>query len=386
MNNNKRIIGLDVLRSIAIILVMLMHSGSMFLPLARLPLIGNIVGKLLAIIIPVGYLGVELFFVLSGYLIGSILIKLFSDNKKPIFKEIKQFWIRRWLRTLPNYYFVLLINYVVFVFILNSYPFNWKYLFFIQNFISVQPSFFRESWSLAVEEWSYFLLPIIMFVCFVLFKKSSSKFLILLSICLIILLSFCVKFAFLFTNFHQFIPFDEQLRKVVLFRLDAIMYGFLMAWLMHYFSSFFLKHKIIFLLLGLFFLVILVWYFYINGNFELENQTSNFIIVFINRMFWIPLVGVSFSFMIPFFATLISFNNNILNTVFMFISKISYSLYLIHFPVYALIFFKKLPFLNIQQSLYNIMSYFTVCFVIAYLLYRFWELPFLKWRDNKFKN
>lgn len=386
MNNNKRIIGLDVLRSIAIILVMLMHSGSMFLPLARLPLIGNIVGKLLAIIIPVGYLGVELFFVLSGYLIGSILIKLFSDNKKPIFKEIKQFWIRRWLRTLPNYYFVLLINYIVFVFILNSYPFNWKYLFFIQNFISVQPSFFRESWSLAVEEWSYFLLPIIMFVCFVLFKKSSSKFLILLSICLIILLSFCVKFAFLFTNFHQFIPFDEQLRKVVLFRLDAIMYGFLMAWLMHYFSSFFLKHKIIFLLLGLFFLVILVWYFYINGNFELENQTSNFIIVFINRMFWIPLVGVSFSFMIPFFATLISFNNNILNTVFMFISKISYSLYLIHFPVYALIFFKKLPFLNIQQSLYNIMSYFTVCFVIAYLLYRFWELPFLKWRDNKFKN
>lgn len=386
MNNNKRIIGLDVLRSIAIILVMLMHSGSMFLPLAKLPLIGNIVGKLLAIIIPVGYLGVELFFVLSGYLIGSILIKLFSDNKKPIFKEIKQFWIRRWLRTLPNYYFVLLINYIVFVFILNSYPFNWKYLFFIQNFISVQPSFFRESWSLAVEEWSYFLLPIIMFVCFVLFKKSSSKFLILLSICLIILLSFCVKFAFLFTNFHQFIPFDEQLRKVVLFRLDAIMYGFLMAWLMHYFSSFFLKHKIIFLLLGLFFLVILVWYFYINGNFELDNQTSNFIIVFINRMFWIPLVGVSFSFMIPFFATLISFNNNILNTVFMFISKISYSLYLIHFPVYALIFFKKLPFLNIQQSLYNIMSYFTVCFVIAYLLYRFWELPFLKWRDNKFKN
>ena len=188
------------------------------------------------------------------------------------------------------------------------------------------------------------------------------------------------------SHFHQFIPFDEQLRKVVLFRLDAIMYGFLMAWWMHYFSSFFLKHKIIFLLLGLFFLVILVWYFYINGNFELENQTSNFIIVFINRMFWIPLVGVSFSFMIPFFATLISFNNNILNTVFMFISKISYSLYLIHFPVYALIFFKKLPFLNIQQSLYNIMSYFTVCFVIAYLLYRFWELPFLKWRDNKFKN
>jgi|JI6StandDraft_1071083.scaffolds.fasta_scaffold113173_2 peptidoglycan/LPS O-acetylase OafA/YrhL len=386
MNNNKRIIGLDVLRSIAIILVMLMHSGSMFLPLAKLPLIGNIVGKLLAIIIPVGYLGVELFFVLSGYLIGSILIKLFSDNIKPTFKVIKQFWIRRWLRTLPNYYFVLLINYVVFVFILNSYPFNWKYLFFIQNFISVQPSFFRESWSLAVEEWSYFLLPIIMFVCFVLFKKSSSKFLISLSICLIFLLSFCVKFAFLFINFHQFIPFDEQLRKVVLFRLDAIMYGFLMAWWMHYFSSFFLKHKIIFLLLGLFFLVILVWYFYINGNFELENQTSNFIIVFINRMFWIPLVGVCFSFMIPFFATLISFNNNILNTVFMFISKISYSLYLIHFPVYALIFFKKLPFLNIQQSLYNIMSYFTVCFVIAYLLYRFWELPFLKWRDNKFKN
>ena len=386
MNNNKRIIGLDVLRSVAIILVMLMHSGSMFLPLAKLPFVGNIVGKLLAIIIPVGYLGVELFFVLSGYLIGNILIKLFANDKIPTFKIIKQFWIRRWLRTLPNYYLVLLLNYLVFVFILNSYPFNWKYLFFIQNFISVQPSFFRESWSLAVEEWSYFLLPIIMFLSYVLFKKRNSKFLISLSICIIILLSFCVKFAFLLNNFHQFIPFDEQLRKVVVFRLDAIMYGFLMAWLMHYFSSFFIKHKILFLLLGISFLAILVWYFYINGNFELDNQTTNFYFVFMNRMFWIPFVGVSFSLTIPFFATLVSFKNNILNTVFIFISKISYSLYLVHFPIYALFFFKKLPFQNIQQSLYNIIGYFTVSFVIAYFLYRFWELPFLRWRDNKFKN
>lgn len=386
MNSNKRIIGLDVLRSVAIILVMMMHSGSMFLPLSKLPFVGNIVGKLLAIIIPVGYLGVELFFVLSGYLIGNILIKLFANNKIPTFKIIKQFWIRRWLRTLPNYYLVLLLNYLVFVFILNKYPFNWKYLFFIQNFISVQPSFFRESWSLAVEEWSYFLLPIIMFLCFVLFKNKSSKFKILLSICIIILISFSVKFAFLLTNFQQIIPFDEQLRKVVVFRLDAIMYGFLMAWLMHYFSSFFIKYKIIFLLIGISFLAILVWYFYINGNFELDNQTTNFYFVFMNRMFWIPFVGVSFSLIIPFFATLISFKNNFLNAVFIFISKISYSLYLVHFPIYVLLFFKKLPLQNIQQSLYNCIGYFTVCFIIAYFLYRFWELPFLKWRDNNFKN
>ncbi|HUM50661.1 MAG TPA: acyltransferase family protein, partial [Chitinophagales bacterium] len=182
---------------------------------------------------------------------------------------------------------------------------------------------------------------------------------------------------------HQFIPFDEQLRKVVVFRLDAIMYGFLMAWLMHYFSSFFIKHKILFLLLGISFLAILVWYFYINGNFELDNQTTNFYFVFMNRMFWIPFVGVSFSLTIPFFATLVSFKNNILNNVFKFISKISYSLYLVHFPIYALFFFKKLPFQNIQQSMYNIIGYFTVSFVIAYFLYRFWELPFLKWRDKR---
>ncbi|HTV42772.1 MAG TPA: acyltransferase family protein [Candidatus Sulfotelmatobacter sp.] len=95
----ERYFGPDLIRALAIVLVLLSHTvpgGTEFpaLGVARYYL---------------GLLGVEIFFVLSGFLIGGILIdELYSDRLESISGTVS-FWRRRWFRTLPNYYLFLAI-------------------------------------------------------------------------------------------------------------------------------------------------------------------------------------------------------------------------------------------------------------------------------------
>ncbi len=90
-DTNERIFGLDLLRTIAILLVVLAHGN--LIVMDKLPYFPDF-----SIVD-----GVNLFFVLSGFLIGSIIIK--SLEKYGINKaSIIIFWKRRWFRTLPNYY------------------------------------------------------------------------------------------------------------------------------------------------------------------------------------------------------------------------------------------------------------------------------------------
>ncbi|RYY95852.1 MAG: acyltransferase, partial [Chitinophagaceae bacterium] len=90
----RTVFGLDLMRAIAILLVLVAHSH-FFWPgsyRAQQWFFGA-----------TAFWGVELFFVLSGFLIGRILLRLF-DKAHVSAASIRVFWIRRWLRTLPNYY------------------------------------------------------------------------------------------------------------------------------------------------------------------------------------------------------------------------------------------------------------------------------------------
>ncbi len=100
-----RIYGLDVIRATAILLVLISHSTLLLFP--------NESSVLLTVIKFFGAIGVDLFFVLSGYLIGGIILKQLSEGKTKL-KHFIHFWIRRWFRTLPNYALVLLLNVFVF--------------------------------------------------------------------------------------------------------------------------------------------------------------------------------------------------------------------------------------------------------------------------------
>ena len=126
--------------------------------------------------------GVELFFVLSGFLIGGIIIKEFQNNTAFGIKQIFHFWKRRWFRTLPNYYLILLLNVIIVYFGIikeDFLQFNWKFFFFLQNFAHHFYGFFWESWSLSIEEWFYLLFPIILMLLYLLlikFKINKKRF------------------------------------------------------------------------------------------------------------------------------------------------------------------------------------------------------------------
>src|SRR5659263_324332 len=93
--DTSRIFGLDILRALAIMFVVIEY-GSYLLP-----------QKLRTISDFFVFDGVSIFFVLSGFLIGGILIKLIDKNGFN-FSILKTFWIRRWYRTLPNYFLILI--------------------------------------------------------------------------------------------------------------------------------------------------------------------------------------------------------------------------------------------------------------------------------------
>jgi len=129
-NGTRRDANLDLLRSIAIALVLLHHVSQYII---TLPVSVHAFTRL-------GAYGVDLFFVLSGFLIGSLYFRELQQTGRV---ALLRFWGRRWLRTLPLYYFALLLAYVS-VFVARGEPFNPAYLLFGQNYLKTLPFFFGQ--------------------------------------------------------------------------------------------------------------------------------------------------------------------------------------------------------------------------------------------------
>jgi peptidoglycan/LPS O-acetylase OafA/YrhL len=141
-----RIHGLDTLRALAVTLVVLHHYVLFVSGADTFGWVGEI-----------GWVGVDLFFALSGYLIGN---QIFQALRSPAGLSLGRFYARRLLRTLPNFYAVLAL-YALWPAFRGSTPMLplWKYLSFTQN-IGLEPgTAFSHAWSLCIEEQFYMLLP-----------------------------------------------------------------------------------------------------------------------------------------------------------------------------------------------------------------------------------
>jgi len=139
--------GLDLLRAFAIIIVVIYHAGIMGFPLP---------GRVHRF----GWIGVDLFFVLSGYLIGSQLLAPLARGQ-PI--DLRRFFARRLLRIMPAYFVILAIYFLLPSW--REYPEIsplWKFLVSVQNIGLHGGTAFSHAWSLAVEDQFYLLLPLIL--------------------------------------------------------------------------------------------------------------------------------------------------------------------------------------------------------------------------------
>lgn len=365
LEDKNRIFGLDLVRFFAITFVLIAHAISVFLiPYTQNAFLRGVLGRVFSY--PLGFFGVEIFFVLSGYLIGTIIIKKIVQNKT--LKELFNFYIRRWFRTLPLYFLV------VFLLLFNPYVnsnFSWKSLVFLQNFSQSALEFNPVSWSLAVEEWFYLLIPFLFFILFKINKKREDRFFVIVCSSIVIL-SIIARVFYVGLNNPSF---DFGIRRHIFLRLDSLTIGILFAGVKYYYSyiyDFFQKNKIRLFVISSLCLIATYLFIILHSQFELDES-------FFARVFLTSIISFICGFLL-FSIENFKFSNKI-SKVITFVSIISYGLYLIHLSVFSLFqnIFKAEHLLS--SLLVMIFSLF-ITFIFSYTLYKYYEFPLMNLRDR----
>ncbi len=206
---------LDILRTVAVLLVLGRHLQA---PYSWYP---------------IGWIGVDLFFVLSGFLISGLL---FAEYRATGDIGWKRFFIRRGFKIYPAYY--ALIAATLFLQFLQRQRIQW--LLYVREFFMVQnyfyPHIWPHTWSLAVEEHFYILLPLLLLLLSRVWpgKSDAQPFRMIPYVCLLIA-AFCLLLRYraaaqLVDPNHNwaFILFPSHLR------FDSLFFGVLLGYLHHF--------------------------------------------------------------------------------------------------------------------------------------------------------
>ena len=365
--NANRIFGLDLLRSKAILLVLCSHILWIY------PENNSFVSSLFK---QFGFWGVELFFVLSGFLIGKILLELYLKEDFTI-QSVFYFLKRRWLRTLPNYFLVLILNVIIGVYFQFDLSEIWKYFLFLQNFACSMPKIFPESWSLSVEEFAYLLTPIFLLCFQYLFKIKDKSLQFLINIIVLILFFVSTKLIYNFSVQESTMTgWNDNLKSVVIYRIDSILIGILAAWIHLKRPNFWMKYKVEMMFIGF---LLLSFLFLGLGKFNLRIENS---IIFWN-VIYIPLTSIAFALFLPF-CEQFRVAPFWLKKPIVFISKVSYSVYLIHYSLVLFLMKSLIDTTNFSLTQLNCFTvgYLFVTFFLSHLLYRFYEKPIMDLRDK----
>lgn len=365
----QRIFGLDLMRAVAILCVVLSHS---------LWVAPNISGTFHDLMTVAGVIGVEIFFVLSGFLIGRIIYRLFVNNTFS-FGQVMYFWIRRWFRTLPNYYLALLLNIVIALYIGTTLPTHlWEYFLFFQNLTSEMPWFFSESWSLSVEEFAYIIGPLLLYlILFFKLKISKPKLFALVTLTIILLFTLTkVIYNFNF-NDKDLMFWNVNLKAVTVFRIDAIYFGVFAALISEVRPKFWKKFRFIGFVFGA---IIFMGLNYIIPAKKIFIEAYPFLW----NVLYLPINSIAIAFCLPLLSSFKSAPKFILKPI-TFISIISYSMYLLHYSIVLQLLKYFLPSdgLSNFDTLIYILVYLIITIMLSYILYYIFEKPMMDLRDSK---
>ena len=196
-NNFKAI---DGIRAIAVLWVIIFHIW-IFQHNTFPDILGEVAQNPLLVWITKGDLGVDLFFVISGFLIGSILFKEYKRTKTLNFKS---FYLRRFLRLFPVYLFSMIIA----LYFLDGngaerWTTAWSNLIYVNNYVF--KSYMGWTWSLAIEEQFYIVIPFLIVFLFPKFRKKRVLFTILAIIPIVLTYYYSVHIF----NFE--IPYNREI-------------------------------------------------------------------------------------------------------------------------------------------------------------------------------
>jgi len=315
-----------------------------------------------------GFFGVDIFFVISGYLISLLILKeLYATGNF----SFSYFYERRIRRIFP----------VLFLVVIVSLPFAWNYLIpsafvefsksilfltiFSSNFFFYKTNVaygaensllkpFLHTWSLSVEEQFYLIFPIIFFFFFKFLRRY-----------IFFLITFLLLFSFFFTNF---IAYNDKLLSFYILPARAweLLSGSLLAYLeIKNFKNFNKKNKHQFIACFGFCLIIFPIFFF-DEQFKFPIIFTLTTIICLSLVIWYS-----------------SYNNIIKKIlsykIFVFIGLISYSLYLWHYPIFA---FGRFSETNINNN--DKFFWILLTFILSIFSYFLVERPARK-KNTKFK-
>ncbi|HAZ93884.1 MAG: acyltransferase [Chitinophagaceae bacterium] len=358
--DRERVFGLDIFRAFAILCVMVAHTNSYYL----LRNTARVTTQLFA------FIGVETFFVLSGFLIGGILLKLFSGDVKNLSLAVKNFWVRRWFRTLPNYFLMLLV-YIILEAIMGGVlkPYYLLFTVFLQNTFRPHPTFFGPAWSLSIEEWFYLLFPLGLAFAIRWLKLRGEKlfaFVVLLFIGSCLLLRIVVAFT---ANPEWLIGF----RTIMPLRLDSIAFGVGFALLKYYHPGFFKKYRFLFFASGVAGTLIMLFVFYF-GYLQQYGLKGGFFL----KTFFFSFYSLFAAMLLPLCDAITTTTNRIWQKIITHISLISYSLYLVHWVFVLLVNKYGASFSGWER----ILMVWVASLVTATLQYKYFEKPMTDMREK----
>lgn len=328
---HRRNFGLDVLRCMAIAIVLANHAYlGFFVDLGSIPYAGWRQAASLA-----AFVSIEWLFVLSGFLIGTMMIRTFEGGEG-FWRSTRSFWLRRWFRTLPNYYLFLGVNAALVVWDLHGrFPAGeprWRFVVFAQNLAWPErwPFFFNEAWSLALDEWFYLALPLLAGLAFVL-ARASVRDAVLAATAILILVPTTLRFLVPVPE-DPFV-WDLAVRRVTLLHLDATGWGVLAAALNRWAPGFWSRAPAARAIVGAGMMVVGV--LSIQAMFGVAPVLGDVLAAWprLPVAFALTLTGCGTFLALPWIASLPAPRGGVLQAGVERVSNYTYSIYLSHFPL-----------------------------------------------------
>ncbi len=390
---------LDGIRALSIILVLVFHTFFVYEVVHPTHTVDSLINELGLSWAWAwnGDKGVDVFFVMSGFLISGILLKQIINNGHI---DLRNFYIRRYLRLTPAYYFALTVYWLM-----NGPHSEWlwaNYLY-VSNFIHYSHQAMGWTWSLAVEEQFYFIYPLLLIVVM---KYSKRPGYVLLSIFLI---SFLVRYGIIindeeistsassrmYTDKEYFNHFFTVLYDNLHTRFGSLVVGCMMAFSFHYHreklelfanSSLGILTTCIGLFMIIFFMVFPIW----STDYD-SYKTFQLLYHIFNRNLFslgIGIVIVASLLQKHFIADAIRFF--FYSRLWYPIATLSYSLYLIHLVVMSVIIPaianltltmpEQYPWSTLECLAYGFIISTILSMAIATLIYLFIEKPIMNLR------